>query len=66
MQRREFMSLIGGTALAWPLAAQAQPSERMRRITIWMGRPNDSEGQRLAAAFRERLEALGWNNGATS
>jgi putative ABC transport system substrate-binding protein len=61
MRRREVITLLGSAA-AWPLAAFAQQGER-RQITIWMGRPNDAEGRRLAAAFREALQALGWING---
>ena len=48
--------------MAWPLSALAQQGER-RQITIWMGRPNDAEGRRLATAFREAFQALGWVNG---
>jgi len=62
MRRREFITLLGGCAAAWPLAARAQQGER-RQITIWMGRPNDAEGQRLATAFREAFQAFGWVNG---
>ena len=62
MKRREFISLVGGAA-AWPLAARAQQRERMREIAVWMGRPNDMEGQRHGAAFRERLQVLGWTIG---
>jgi putative tryptophan/tyrosine transport system substrate-binding protein len=59
--RRDFITLIGGVA-AWPTALLAQQGER-RQIEIWIGRPNDAEGQRFAGAFREALQALGWTNG---
>jgi putative ABC transport system substrate-binding protein len=63
MKRREFITLIGGAA-AWPLAARAQQRERVRRIGLLMGYPeNDSEAQSLVAAFRERLQKLGWEEG---
>src|SRR5262245_21878778 len=62
MRRRQFITLLGGAAAAWPVAAQAQQGDR-RQITIWKGRPNDSEGLRLAVAFREAFQALGWING---
>jgi putative tryptophan/tyrosine transport system substrate-binding protein len=62
MRRRDFIALLGGAAAAWPMAARAQQGEK-RQITIWMGRPNDAEGLRLAVAFREALQALGWTNG---
>ncbi len=61
MKRRAFISLLGGTAAAWPLAARAQ--QGVPQITVWMGRGNDAEGQRHAAAFRETLRALGWVDG---
>src|SRR5262245_65233209 len=59
VKRREFITLLGGAA-AWPLAARAQQDGTKRQITVWMGRANDAEGQRHAAAFREALQALGW------
>src|SRR5262249_48903164 len=62
IKRREFITLLGGAA-AWPLAARAQQPGRIREIVIWMGRPNDGEGQRHAEAFRERLKVLGWTAG---
>jgi putative tryptophan/tyrosine transport system substrate-binding protein len=62
MRRREFIGLVGGAA-GWPLTARAQGVARMPQITIWMGRPNDAEGQRRATVFFEQLEALGWSNG---
>src|SRR6516164_6361925 len=58
-KRREFITLLSSAAAAWPLAARTQPV-RMREIAIWMGRPNDAEGQRHAAAFREALQTVGW------
>ena len=63
MKRRAFITLIGGAAAAWPLAARAQQGGRQQQITVWMGRANDTEGLRLAAALREGLRALGWSNG---
>jgi putative ABC transport system substrate-binding protein len=60
VKRREFITLLGGAAAWWPLGARAQQPARMREMVIWMGRPNDAEGQRHAAAFREGLQTLGW------
>ncbi len=62
MNRRDLITLLGGAAATWPLAARAQQGDK-RQITIWMGRPNDAEGLRLAVAFREAFQALGWING---
>ena len=64
MRRREFITLVGGAAAAWPFAARAQPGERMRRIGVLTGRAeSDPEGQRQVAAFRGGLAALGWEPG---
>jgi ABC-type uncharacterized transport system substrate-binding protein len=64
MRRREFIkAVIGGGATAWPVAARAQQPTGMKEIAVWMGRPNDSEGQRHAAAFREELQKFGWTVG---
>jgi putative ABC transport system substrate-binding protein len=61
MRRREFISLLGGAATAWPLAARTQQGERMRRIVFLHGlAENDPEAQARVAAFREGLETLGW------
>jgi ABC-type uncharacterized transport system substrate-binding protein len=63
MKRREFISLIGGAATAWPLAARAQ-QERMRRIGVLTSlAANDTEGQARHAAFTQALGQLGWTEG---
>jgi hypothetical protein len=64
MQRRKFITLLGNAAIAWPLAARAQQPERIRRIGVLMGYPeNDLEGPVFFAAFREGLQKLGWKEG---
>ena len=61
MRRREFITLLGGAAAAWPLAARAQQGERMRRIGVLLNMTeDDSEWQFRLAAFRQGLLALGW------
>ena len=64
MKRRKFISLLGGAALAWPLAARAQQTERVRRIGVLMSYlESDPEAQAWYAAFREGLQKLGWTEG---
>jgi putative ABC transport system substrate-binding protein len=64
VKRREFITLFGSAAAAWPLAAGAQQPERMRRIGVLMGFPQDDpEGQAWSKAFVHGLEELGWVNG---
>src|SRR5207244_3113388 len=64
MRRRKFITLIGGAAAAWPLAARAQQPDRMRRIGVLLGFPEaDDEGQASVAAFQQRLQELGWTIG---
>jgi putative tryptophan/tyrosine transport system substrate-binding protein len=59
MRRREFISLLGGAAAAWPLAARAQQAERMRRIGLLVGLADDWEGQARVTAFKQGLQELG-------
>ena len=62
-KRREFITLLGGAA-AWPLAARAQQTERVRRLAVLMyPARDDPEGQARIAAFLDSLEQLGWTDG---
>jgi putative ABC transport system substrate-binding protein len=62
MRRREFTTLLGG-AIAWPLVARAQQGERVRRIAVLMGFPNDAQGQARITVIRQELSKLGWAEG---
>jgi putative ABC transport system substrate-binding protein len=65
VRRREFMTLLGGAAAAWPLAARAQQPARVRRIGVVMAyAENDPNGQLQVAAFRQHLQKLGWTEGS--
>jgi putative ABC transport system substrate-binding protein len=62
--RREFITLLGGAAAAWPLTARAQQAERMRRIGVLMGmKADDPEGLARLAAFAQGLQQSGWTIG---
>jgi len=64
MRRREFIILLGGTAVAWPTTARAQQPERMRRIGVLMPlAQSDGEAQRRIATFGQSLSELGWTEG---
>jgi len=63
MRRRAFITLLGGAAAAWPLAARAQQPERVRRIGSLTGIADDSMTQARLATFLETLQQLGWTEG---
>ena len=63
MRRREFITLLGGAAAAWPLAARAQQGG-MRRVAVLMPYPpTDAEMQGRVQALRQGLGKLGWRTG---
>jgi putative ABC transport system substrate-binding protein len=63
VKRREFITLLGGVAAAWPVAARAQ-SDRVRRMAVLMNlTEDDQEGLARLAAFKQALEQLGWIEG---
>jgi putative tryptophan/tyrosine transport system substrate-binding protein len=64
MKRREFITLLGGAAAAWPFATWAQQSDRVRRIGVLMGyAESDLDVQSHIATFREAFQKLGWSEG---
>ena len=64
MRRRDVITLLGGAAAAWPLAARAQQSDRVRRIGVLIPvAADDAEAKARLAAFRQGLRQLGWVDG---
>jgi putative ABC transport system substrate-binding protein len=64
VRRREFITLSGGAAIAWPLTALAQQGKRMRRVGVLMPyAANDPQAQTRNAAFLQALQQLGWTVG---
>ena len=62
--RREFITLLGGAAAAWPLAARAQQADRRRRVGVLVNLPaDDPQAQARNAAFLQGLQELGWTVG---
>ena len=66
MKRREFITLLGGVAAAWPLAARAQERKRMRHIGVLVpATGNDPDFQAGIGAFQQGLAQFGWIIGRT-
>src|ERR1700732_944222 len=64
MRRREFIGLLGGTAIAWPLTSKAQRRQGIRTLGVLLSvAENDPETVARLAAFRQGLHALGWKDG---
>jgi ABC-type uncharacterized transport system substrate-binding protein len=64
VKRRDFITLLGGAAAAWPLTARAQQPDRMRRIGVIMGFGEDDKvWQVYLATFKRRLQDFGWSEG---
>jgi len=65
VKRRQFITLLGGAAAAWPLAARAQPADHVRRLAVLITpyAQTDREGQARVAAFLDTLQRSGWVDG---
>src|SRR5262249_30315637 len=63
MRRREFIGLLGGGAMAWPLVARAKQNERIRRIGVLQPFGQDSPEAARVAAFVQELQRIGWTDG---
>ena len=60
MRRREFITLVGGAAVAWPVVARAQQAERIRRIGVLAGSADSTQFRSYVTALRQALQNLGW------
>jgi len=64
MRRRDFISLVGGAAAGWPIAAQSQQVSAVKRVGVLLNYSDSAaEGQQYVTAFRKALQALGWIEG---
>jgi putative ABC transport system substrate-binding protein len=63
IRRREFMTLVGGAAAVWPLAARAQQAGGIRRVVVLMGAAETEWSRAWLASFLRRLDELGWQEG---
>jgi putative tryptophan/tyrosine transport system substrate-binding protein len=65
MRRREFLTLVGGAVVAWPIASHAQQPDRMRLVGVLMGySESDPAARSYVAAFHDALAKLGWTEGS--
>jgi putative ABC transport system substrate-binding protein len=64
LRRREFITHLGGAAVAFPLVARAQQPERVKKIGVFMfSDTTDVEAHKRLTAFQQRLQQLGWTEG---
>jgi putative tryptophan/tyrosine transport system substrate-binding protein len=63
LKRREFITLLSGAAVAWPLTGRAQQGDRTQRIGVLMGYRSDSEAKAYLSGFTQGLSELGWTDG---
>jgi putative ABC transport system substrate-binding protein len=63
VKRRQFITLLGGAAVAWPTAARAQQGERVRRLGVLNAAADDADWRARSIAFWQALEQLGWIDG---
>lgn len=63
MRRRDFIKVLAGSAVTWPIAARAQHGERMRLIGVLTGLAANPDSQARHAAFQQGLQQLGWTDG---
>jgi putative ABC transport system substrate-binding protein len=64
IRRREFITLLGSGATAWPFVANAQHEGRIRHVVVWIGgSSNDPTSQQRGATFRDTMRGLGWIEG---
>src|SRR6516165_58328 len=64
MRRRDFIKVVACSAITWPLAAQAQQAERMRRLGVLMAvAESDADARKGISILQDRLQKLGWKDG---
>src|SRR6516225_10124974 len=63
MRRREFVAALSSATVGWPLSARSQQPERIRRIGVLYGGPNDTNFRSKFAVFQQTLQQLGWIDG---